>query len=775
MVLRTLPIALLCSACVHGAPPTRLPREEPVAVAYVVDQLRSRAVDDVPESVVREVEGALAPRNLVARKVPFTDVAVSYTVKRTTEHRLAQLAEFADDARVLLLVELKVTFYSHLSGRWRWDVATKLTIATKDHLDEAVSSDHGIATFLDFEHQREPQALERAAPEIAVRVARLVDDFLGGGLPAPAPAPPPPEPPEPAAPPPVPDNPAPGAPEPPVGPAPGESAPATGPSSDLGPIYFLLVDRFANGDRSNDGAIDLSDPAAFHGGDLQGVLDHLDHLQDLGIGTVWLSPIARMRTEKFFGHGAFHGYWTLDPSAVEPRFGDEALLARLSAELHRRGMRLMLDLVVNHVAPEAPLVRERPDWFHHEGPIRDFDDPAQITTHDVHGLPDLAQENPAVYAWLRRAAFRWIDRVRPDGFRLDAVKHVPLTFWARFNAEIRARAGPRFVLLGEDLDGNPAHLARTLRDGRFSHLFDFPLHFALVDVFCNDASAERIAAALTAGRAIGPDAALVTLVDNHDLPRIATACRGDLARVEGALAVLMAVRGVPALQYGTEVGLPGQREPENRGDMRFDPSHVLHAAIRRGLAMRRAHPALAGGETRFVEVRPELLVMTRATAAETAVIVVHRGARPATVAAPAGLGALRESSSGRPVGARIVVAPRSVWIGFAAGRLPPPRAVAELAVEIPPTSPNARLAPGETLLLVGADPALGAWDPARGVPFVAAPAGGLVATVRLPDDAVHEAKLVVRPATGAPRWQAGGNRQIFLRAGAGRQGIRFAD
>jgi glycosidase len=485
-----------------------------------------------------------------------------------------------------------------------------------------------------------------------------------------------------------------------------------------------------------------------------------------------------MRTEKFFGHGAFHGYWTLDPGVVEPRFGDEALLARLSAELHRRGMRLLLDLVVNHVAPEAPLARERPDWFHHAGPLRDFADPAQLTTHDVHGLPDLAQENPEVYSWLRRAAFRWIDRVHPDGFRLDAVKHVPLSFWARFNAEIRARAGPGFVLLGEDLDGNPAHLARTLQGGRFSHLFDFPLHFALVDVFCHDATAERIAAALTAGRAIGPDAALVTLVDNHDLPRIATACEGDLARVQGVLSALFVVRGVPAVQYGTEVGLPGALEPANRGDMRFDPSHGpssrLHAAIRGGLRLRRAHVSLSAGETRFVEVTPELLVMTRATPEETAVIAIHRGTRPTSVAAPSGLRDLREAASGRTVGGRIRVAPRSVWIGFADGSAPPPRGVAEVVVEVPSASASARLSPGETLLAVGAHEALGAWDPARGVPFVAADAG-LRVTVRLPDDAVHEMKLVVRPPTGAPRWQGGGNRHLFLRAGAGRQVIRLAD
>jgi hypothetical protein len=115
-----LGLAVCLGACIHGRPPARLPRQEPVAVAFVVDQARTRAVADVPDALVREVDGVLAPRNLVPRRVPHSEVAVSYTVRRTTEHRLAQLAEFAEDARVLLLVEMRVSFYSHLNGRWCW-------------------------------------------------------------------------------------------------------------------------------------------------------------------------------------------------------------------------------------------------------------------------------------------------------------------------------------------------------------------------------------------------------------------------------------------------------------------------------------------------------------------------------------------------------------------------------------------------------------------------------------------------------------------------------
>ena len=99
-----------------------------------------------------------------------------------------------------------------------------------------------------------------------------------------------------------------------------------------------------------------------------------------------------MRTEAWHGHGAFHGYWTWSLDALEPKFGDEATLRKLSDELHRRKMKLVLDVVLNHVGPDAPLLTEKPEWFHRKGGIQDWNDPVQLTTFDVHGLPDLATE-----------------------------------------------------------------------------------------------------------------------------------------------------------------------------------------------------------------------------------------------------------------------------------------------------------------------------------------------------------------------------------------------
>jgi glycosidase len=337
-------------------------------------------------------------------------------------------------------------------------------------------------------------------------------------------------------------------------------------------IYFVMVDRFANGDSSNDLDADPTDPQAFHGGDLAGLISRLDWIQSLGFDTVWLSPIFSMRTSKWHGFGAFHGYWTYDLATLEPRFGDELLLAQLRRELDRRGMKLYLDVVLNHVGPDAPLVTQHPDWFHRRGGVTDWNDATQLVMNDVHGLPDLATEKPEVFEYLRRSAQKWIDLAKPDGFRLDAVKHLPLDFWAKFNGSLE------IARLGELLDGDPSLVAKTWREGRFTSMFDFPLGFAIADVFCRGESPAKLGAILTNDRRYPDPSQLVTLVDNHDLPRIVSLCGGDLEKVKQALAFMILMRGTPSLTWGTEVGLDGAKEPDNRKSMQF-VDHPLRAHL----------------------------------------------------------------------------------------------------------------------------------------------------------------------------------------------------
>ncbi|MCB9653084.1 MAG: hypothetical protein H6729_02985 [Deltaproteobacteria bacterium] len=433
-------------------------------------------------------------------------------------------------------------------------------------------------------------------------------------------------------------------------------------------IYFILIDRFANGDPTNDADADRADPDAFHGGDFAGIIDHLDELQSMGIRTLWLSPFFRMRTSKFFGHAAFHGYWVEDLREVEPRFGTAADLERLSAELDRRGMKLMLDVVLNHVAPESPWVKARPTWFHGHGGLTDWNDPKQITDHDVHGLPDLAQENPEVYAYLRTAVLDWVKKLHPAGLRLDAVKHIPLSFWARFNDDIRAASasGGDLTILGEVLDGDPAVLSTFQREGHFDALFDFPLYYAMIDVFCRDASPARLAAVFSQDRAYDNPERLVTLTDNHDLPRLMTDCGGDRGRVRQALSFLLTARGTPSIAYGTEAALEGASEPENRADMRFaDPP--LTPDIRALLAARRNHGALLDGVPLTLEAEDHWMAYARVRDDEAVVVAVnHDGANPRAVMLPKWLSKNSRFSallSGQPLAEDgLVVEPNAVGL-----------------------------------------------------------------------------------------------------------------
>ena len=665
MVLRSrlLLSVWLMASCVHRAPPARLSQPAAISVAMLLD---AEAVSAVPAELQDAVTSQLAERNLEATSI---DAPEALAATRNTQQRLAQLSRSSATPYVLLL-ETKVTFYEILQGRYRWIVNARISVARKDDLAGGASIEVEAPVFLLYDHERAPEALRAAAATLADKAGALVDNFLGG-----------------------------------------QKVAGQG-------LYFILVDRYASGQ----GPLDARDPQGFHGGDLQGVIDHLDELQSLGIGTVWLSPVFKMRTEKFFGYGAFHGYWTEDLTQVEPRFGDTALLRRLSDELHRRGMRLYLDLVLNHVAPEAALARAHPDWFHHEGSISDWSDPTQMETHDVSGLPDLAQEKPEVYRYLLDASLHWIDSIHPDGFRLDAVKHIPVSFWQAFNRDVHAHAGAQFVLLGEALDGDPARLAALQRDAGFDALFDFPLKFALAEVICHGKPLGRLAATLSLDRLYPRADALVTLLDDHDLPRIATECGGDLAKVKQALLVQAALRGTPALTWGTESGLLGAKEPDNRGDMRFD-QQPLRPWIAQLLLLRREHPALSAGTERIVAFDGKALLIERALNGDAFLLALN------TTAAGELLIESGEVRLYRAAPRPLTPGNRTLVIRGAAG-----------------------------LRAVGAGPELGSWDPAHGLQ--------LGAHAELPVGTVAEFKLA-RPGKQGFEWESGDDRFVFIAPGDG--------
>jgi hypothetical protein len=355
-------VGLVLLSCVPKVPRQKLASATPIVVAYVVDPAYAGAPVTAPEALKEAVARELADRNLSVVEAPLEALGGG----AITDARKAALRGFNAEAPYTLLVELRVHFFSQLDGRYRWEVGTSLTASQRGGVETRDAFE--LPVILQYDHEKERAAITSASSDIATRLGVLLDGLLSNAAEKP------------------------------------KQTARERPTS----IYFVMIDRFANGDRSNDQDADPADPQAFHGGDLQGLIDRLDWLQALGVDTVWVSPVFRARTQKWHGFGAFHGYWTWDLDAIEPRFGDEATLSTLSAELHRRRMKLVMDVVLNHVGPEAPVLAQKPEWFHRHGGIQDWSDPVQLTTYDVHGLPDLATERADVSQYLVDASRRWL-------------------------------------------------------------------------------------------------------------------------------------------------------------------------------------------------------------------------------------------------------------------------------------------------------------------------------------------------------------------------------
>ncbi|MBX3271653.1 MAG: hypothetical protein KF729_15410 [Sandaracinaceae bacterium] len=438
-----------------------------------------------------------------------------------------------------------------------------------------------------------------------------------------------------------------------------DAAPDAGPPPAFDPaawegavIYFVLTDRFANGDPTNDGDATCTDPThptRFHGGDFQGIVDHLDYVEDLGADVLWITPVPAQ-----VGCG-YHGYWAdlddPDDEAIEPRLGGADGLTRLIDAVHARGMRLMVDHVVNHPGRMARITRTRPEWFHPPRPACEaLGDPDLFCS--LSGLPDFAHERADVRAYLDAHSARFTARFAFDAMRIDTVKHVPPSYFRDHFVPAVTAVRPSIYFLGEIFDEGYGLHDRYLDAGLHGH-FDFALRRAIIGALAQGGSIDPVARRVAeAVERFGPARARLrsTFLDNHDVPRFLEEMG---ARPEGerrerlhlALAVLTTTPGIPQLYYGTELGMRGTY-PENRRDMPAwawraetrtgahdgflaEPERT-HAWTRRLVALRRALPALGHGD--YVELwRPggsgvELWAFLRAAGASRALVTFNAGA-----------------------------------------------------------------------------------------------------------------------------------------------------
>ncbi|MBN2795559.1 MAG: alpha-amylase [Clostridia bacterium] len=328
-------------------------------------------------------------------------------------------------------------------------------------------------------------------------------------------------------------------------------------------IYFIMVDRFKDGDDSNDYFSDSSDNPnqlkSYLGGDLQGVIDELDYIKGLGATTIWLSPI--VKNEPY----GYHGYWAEDFYAVDPHFGDLETLKNLVTEAHNRDIKVILDYVVNHTGYNHPWTKDsaKEDWFHHNGTITNYNDQDQVENYNLAGLPDLNTENPAVKAYFFENALYWIKETGIDGMRLDTVRHVPQTFWNEFAYVIKSEY-PDFFFLGEVWKNSVSYLDSYHQIGLDS-ITNYALFDGIDEAFRRYGDAQSLKLALlNESKFTDPDLNAI-FIDNHDVSRlISRSSKYGEEYLKEALTFVMLHPSIPVIYYGTEIGLEGKNDPDNR-------------------------------------------------------------------------------------------------------------------------------------------------------------------------------------------------------------------
>jgi glycosidase len=460
-------------------------------------------------------------------------------------------------------------------------------------------------------------------------------------------------------------------PDAPVAPVVADAVPVTtaGPTWRQQVIYLVIPDRFRDGDPANDDATGCFDPGApkkFHGGDLAGLRQHLPYLKDLGVTAVWITPPNKQAGPGVTDACGYHGYWIdyADPAddALEPELGSAADLAGLADDLHAGGMKLVLDMVVNHAGDTSRIAAQHPDWFHDPATCGSLGPTQVFCPLDHH--PDFAQEKPEVAAYLSAFEARAVTRYHLDGIRMDTAKHVlPSYFSDSFFPAVHA-ANPDLWSVAEIFDESGTAVFQPYLDAGFTSAFHYPLYGALVSAIGRSGSVDAVANAVADGvHRLGDRANdLVLFIDNHDNPRFANlpgygVAEDEIRRRELlALDLIFTLPGIPQLYYGDELGMYGAGDPDNRRDLPTwaeDPaaraqahpgsavagSDAIFARVQELAAMRTRVPAFADGAYKELwrqngAANPNVYAFSRGSGAGERIVVIGNGAAHSRVTIP---------------------------------------------------------------------------------------------------------------------------------------------
>jgi glycosidase len=435
-------------------------------------------------------------------------------------------------------------------------------------------------------------------------------------------------------------------------------------------IYLIMPDRFADGDPANDRPFyDRGKPMAYHGGDLRGIREHLGYLHDLGVTTLWLTPVWKNTDADY------HGYHAVDFYALDDHMGSTQEYQALVADAHRMGMKVLIDYVVNHTGPHHPWANDppTPTWLHgtpahHLEPSYSFNglvDPhasPREYRNTLDGwfagrLPDLNPDDPALALYLAQNAMWWTEMAQLDGFRLDTFPYSTRQFWSGWFERLD-RVYPQINAIGEVSDGDPAITSffeggRKQFDGIDSGLatvFDFPLCYALRNVVIKGAPMDKIVEVLRHDELYPHPETLVTFIGNHDQRRFQSEDGSNTAKLKAAMALLLTLRGIPQIYSGDEIAMPGGNDPDNRrdfpGGFPGDPRNAFTASGRTSdqqdvfayvqalLTLRKNHPALRTGKQWHIGWDANYYAFLRESREEKLLVVYNNAAKTVALDIP---------------------------------------------------------------------------------------------------------------------------------------------
>ena len=489
-------------------------------------------------------------------------------------------------------------------------------------------------------------------------------------------------------------------------------------------FYFVLPDRFANGDKSNDlgakvsdkkralshGGFDQSNKGMFHGGDIKGLTAKLPYLDNMGITAIWLTPVLRNMAMQADSAG-YHGYWILDFTELDPHFGSNQDLKDFINKAHQRNIKVFFDIITNHTAdvikykechgndglgwivkgsacpyksladiasgnkyspiiPQGNDKLKTPAWlndvnyYHNQGDSTWQGE--SVLNGDFSGLDDIKTENPVVVNGMIAIYKKLINEFKPDGYRIDTVKHVNMEFWQKFAPALIDHAKSigieNFFMFGEVYSGDPQYLSQFTTTGKMQSVLDFALQGVLVETLVEQKATETLAHLFAQDDLYQDDDSsaneLINFISNHDMGRFAYRLAESnfnyseaeqLARLKLATAIMFFARGVPVIYYGDEQGFVGDGgDRDARQDMmpsfvasyndddllgtdkttadnNFDVNHPLYQIFSHYAALYQQYPSLRNGKQTvlFSQNSAGIFAFTKTLASEKLLIIFN--------------------------------------------------------------------------------------------------------------------------------------------------------